>query len=475
VTVDGKTLNTRPIRVRVRTSSAGSDVGAEITCKEDRLYVGQLVHLTLTVWVKPPDYGGKTMDPQNLYNLIDSRRNGFPPFPSAAAYDKDTRSIHGGPSQEYYGYRCELDYVMDKPGKPDFADMVVVVRYPQRFVRDVFGDVEPSELRPVRAKPELKIPNCEPLPAQGRPDDFTGAVGNVSISVDASPTKVRVGDPIELTLDLRGQGPIETFAAPNLAAQAELTNSFRVPSETLAGSVSGKRKRFTQVIRAKRPDVTQVPPIRYPYFDPTTGSYQVATSSAIPLRVEGTAQLESSDIAGAPPAAPDSNAAPQALDGLRGNKLDAAEVLKSAWEPGAAAAVAAVAVPAAGFGAAWLIGSLVQARGRNAGRKRARGAFRAAVARLDAASTAAVQPAAEIRAVLLEYLADRRGEPRGHFMASSGQQLLIESKVSQPARELFASCMQRSEAAAYAGGGAADAGLTADARRCLALLERERL
>ena len=60
----------------------------------------------------------------------------------------------------------------------------------------------------------------KPLPVIDRPDDFTGAVGKYTMDVLAKPTKVKVGDPITLTINIRGEGNIQTIGEPLLDSES---------------------------------------------------------------------------------------------------------------------------------------------------------------------------------------------------------------------------------------------------------------
>ena len=51
----------------------------------------------------------------------------------------------------------------------------------------------------------------KPLPSTGQPESFSGAVGQYDLEVDAKPTKLKVGDPITLTMTVQGQGNIDIF------------------------------------------------------------------------------------------------------------------------------------------------------------------------------------------------------------------------------------------------------------------------
>ena len=55
-----------------------------------------------------------------------------------------------------------------------------------------------------------------PFPEKGRPEDFQGAVGDFAMDVTTSPRKVKVGDPVTMTVKIRGRGNLDTVTAPRL-------------------------------------------------------------------------------------------------------------------------------------------------------------------------------------------------------------------------------------------------------------------
>ena len=71
---------------------------------------------------------------------------------------------------------------------------------------------------------KLVVPSNElnlevlPLP-EPRPPSFTGLVGAYSIETAAAPTEVNVGDPITLTIRIRGPEPLDNIPAPALHRQ----------------------------------------------------------------------------------------------------------------------------------------------------------------------------------------------------------------------------------------------------------------
>ncbi|MCP5118365.1 MAG: protein BatD [bacterium] len=77
-----------------------------------------------------------------------------------------------------------------------------------------------------------------------------------------------------------------------------MSRDFKIPPERAAGVVEGGAKSFTQTIRAKHSDVGEIPPIELAYFDPESGSYEVARTAAIPLNVQGTRIVTANDAEG---------------------------------------------------------------------------------------------------------------------------------------------------------------------------------
>ena len=56
-----------------------------------------------------------------------------------------------------------------------------------------------------------------PLPAENVPANFTGAVGDYTLTVTAGPTNVTVGDPITVRVQIAGRGAIDTLKLPDQA------------------------------------------------------------------------------------------------------------------------------------------------------------------------------------------------------------------------------------------------------------------
>ncbi len=139
----------------------------------------------------------------------------------------------------------------------------------------------------------------KPLPTAGRPADFNGLVGNYSLLVLAVPRKVRVGDPITLTIQVAG--PYADYVhLPSLRAQLP-ARDFKVPVEMAAGEGQGPLKTFTQTVRVRHPGVTSIPPLSLTFFNPATGRYETAHSKPVPLQVSANRVVTAADAQGLGP------------------------------------------------------------------------------------------------------------------------------------------------------------------------------
>ncbi len=78
----------------------------------------------------------------------------------------------------------------------------------------------------------------------------------------------------------------------------ELAGNFKIPDERAPGKIEGKRKIFTQTIRAIDDQVTRIPPVSLVYFDTAKEQYVTAVSDPIPIAVRKTRIVTAGDAEG---------------------------------------------------------------------------------------------------------------------------------------------------------------------------------
>jgi hypothetical protein len=154
-----------------------------------------------------------------------------------------------------------------------------------------------GEMVQVELRSEVVELEVLPLPGDAVPEGFTGAVGEYAIALEASTNAVVAGDPILLTLDIRGRGPIESLQLASLDGWDGFKTYAPETSVELSDNLglSGV-KRFTQVVIPESAKVTEIPAIKFSYFDPATATYRTLTTDAIPIAVR-----RGATIAGYPP------------------------------------------------------------------------------------------------------------------------------------------------------------------------------
>ncbi|MBI5864126.1 MAG: BatD family protein [Planctomycetes bacterium] len=472
VDVDGRTLKTEPVKLTILPSQVADLLQAEITTDQKQLFVGQQVLLKLSVYLRPAIVNRQTIDRQSMKRFLKPTWGELNEFRETGKSGTQRRRDASGDAKDFYVFEYTLKMTLDRPGPLELGELAIPVDYPISFGRDMFGEIFVEKYRRLRTQPQRLLPDVQPLPTANRPAGFTGAIGNYRIDVSARPLRVRVGDPINLTLALSGQGDLESLPPPNLAVQPGLTEKFRVPEESLAGRMENGRRIFTQTIRARTSDVREIPPIEYAFFDVERSDYAVARSAPLAITVEASNHLDASTLPEFATPSRQEPAAPEVVDGLLGNRVESESLLR-AVRPVRISDVALVMImPPAAFIAACAWSTVSQRRTTGSRQRRRQEARAIALARIE---TAQVQPAAQqtsaIAAAVAGYLADRLDLPPGRCAGEDGVATLQQSGADEAAVGSLREFVARCDRAAYAGGDD-DQDLADLARRCIDELAR---
>lgn len=131
--------------------------------------------------------------------------------------------------------------------------------------------------------------NVRALPAEGRPDNFSGGVGQFSLKTSLSKSKVNTGESSTLSLEVRGTGNIPQIRLPEPSFPSEierydpkLQTASSLGPQTLRGSLS---EQFVLIPRVKGD--YRIPKIEFSYFNPDTGKYVSLSSEEMTLKVSG--------------------------------------------------------------------------------------------------------------------------------------------------------------------------------------------
>ncbi len=152
--------------------------------------------------------------------------------------------------------------------------------------RDFFGRVLMTEGNKRVSAGERTI-TVKPLPEAGKPTDFTGAVGNFSFSATPSKTTLKNGESLDLIVKVTGKGNLKLFELPKPVVPSALEMYDPVHDERvttlltgMTGSISDKYTIIPQY-KGNYP----IKPMRFTYFDLSTGKYKTITSPEIMVKV----------------------------------------------------------------------------------------------------------------------------------------------------------------------------------------------
>ncbi|MBO3115415.1 protein BatD [Winogradskyella sp. DF17] len=184
-----------------------------------------------------------------------------------------------------------------KSGKLSIEPLVldITVEVPTNRT-DIFGRALMTKV-PQTVTAGSRTINVKPLPEQGKPADFKGAVGDFTLSVTTSKTELNATESLQAKVEVSGKGNLKLFELPKLTTPSSLEvyepeheESVRTNLNGMQGSISDTYTIVPQY-KGKYP----VPSVSFSYFDLNSERYKRLSSDEIVIDVlEGpTASLNS--------------------------------------------------------------------------------------------------------------------------------------------------------------------------------------
>ncbi|TFH23195.1 MAG: hypothetical protein E4H03_06720, partial [Myxococcales bacterium] len=120
------------------------------------------------------------------------------------------------------------------------------------------------------------------LPADGRPDDFSGAIGSFEFDVEIGPDAVAAGDPVTVRTLISGAGNLSGVHPPVYVENESLRayDPLPAPQEDLPQTVVTE-----QVVIPRRDGEVELPALTFGYFDPEAGEYKTIVRGPFPISV----------------------------------------------------------------------------------------------------------------------------------------------------------------------------------------------
>ncbi|HUF62776.1 MAG TPA: BatD family protein [Verrucomicrobiales bacterium] len=128
-----------------------------------------------------------------------------------------------------------------------------------------------------------------PLPKEGRPGDFRGAIGDFRLEVEADPARLKVDEALTVRARIAGQGNFDRIQELSVE-EGEDWKAYPATSVFTASDQLGRsgEKQFEQVFFARGP-TGRGPEIAFSFFDPLKREYVRLIAPPVPVLVTGAA------------------------------------------------------------------------------------------------------------------------------------------------------------------------------------------
>jgi hypothetical protein len=484
VEVDGETMSTGSANFRATRSKKGDLLFVELIGAQEKVYVGESLDVTLRVWLKEFSQQRTTLNYREMWQAIDKNATQWGVFEEQVSRQNPDVNVlqmqcvgEGGKKHSYHVYEIRKKIWPTRHGRLDAGGVRIVVNYPLKVSRDVFGSARFSQSKPIFATVDETNVEVLDIPTQGRPPGYSGAVGGHSIAVTATPDSVRVGDPITLNITVEGSSQLEHLQAPRLSEVPGFDEQFQISDDTLPGVVKGRRKTFSLSVRALSDNVHEIPSIPLPYFDTDSGTFKTVYSEPIPLEVAPAKKMSNMDIvqSGEPTVQLEATLT-RLNEGIEANRYAVDSLLADQRLKLVGVATPVVVGSPLVFMACMLIRRRSEHRRSNSGLLIQRGAYKAALERLNDMNSfqRAHGRQDSVMNIILVYIRDRLRLGAGVLTRKEAVDALAQAGVSSETVELVDGVIAECEAAEFGGASrVAQSKHASDVRSAIEDIERQ--
>jgi oxygen tolerance protein BatD len=291
INVNGQQLTSQPLKLTVTQPNAppaavnsGSEIAfMKLSLPQKKIYAGQMLTAQLQVcwrddaqnfgnfqFTGTPTDGftiGKMAQGQAQRAQIGNRIYTVVPFTIVLTAVK-TGALNLGP------FTASATYVVPSPNEQGGDP----------FFRQFFNQ---GRQVPVSLATETASVESLPLPGQNKPANFSGAVGDFTMTASVGPTNVTVGDPVTVRVQISGRGALGAIQLPDQSA----LNNFKIFAPTAKIETTDQlglegKKTFEEIVTPQNSDVYELPPFSFSFFNPDDGNYHTLTQPAVPLFVK---------------------------------------------------------------------------------------------------------------------------------------------------------------------------------------------
>src|SRR5262249_38647557 len=186
---------------------------------------------------------------------------------------------------------------------PMNLDLPVMVRVQEKGARrnnpfeDFFGDdstfddpffdnfFSNATQKPLTLHTDGATVKIKPLPTQGRPSDFSGAVGQFEVGSAISENNGTTGDPLTLKIKIEGRGNFDRVTTSGVTNSSDW-KTYKPNGKFTANDSAGieGEKTFEQSVVPTKAGAQEIPALNFSYFDPEAQRY--VTKSTTPIAID---------------------------------------------------------------------------------------------------------------------------------------------------------------------------------------------
>ncbi len=308
ITVDGKKQRTAPQRLVVQPGNSvaqgalppsagapsrrrnaaadGDDEGklfyGEILVPRKEIYVGEVVPVEVRFY----------FNERGSFRLVgqEPQVNGEGFTVEKFSPPRQTEELVGNSGYQVLSFKTAITAVKSGEMLVPKASLLAVARVPSRGPQqmdDIFSQLLGGQGMGFSEDKEIKVESVptkirvKALPVEGRPENFSGAVGEFTLSGSVDSAKTAPGDPVTLRIAISGRGNFNGMGEPKLID----TDGWRVypPTDKFEKSDSlglSGTKTFEMPLVAQQPQ-TRTPVAEFSYFDPVKEKYFTIRSQPI--------------------------------------------------------------------------------------------------------------------------------------------------------------------------------------------------
>jgi len=292
IEIDGNTYKTPPIKITV---TAAVDIPKD---PNDPNYIAsESIHLVAEVSTTKPYlnepvsviyklYVAENTGVRNWSELDSPRYNDFWSQNIEVNRQNVKEGKYKGENYRYVVLKKTVLYPQ-KTGKLILEPLTldVSVEVPSKR-RDVFGRLMMTTTNRTVTAGKRTI-DVKPLPKNGKPKDFSGAVGNFEFNMTSNKNTLKATEAFDLKIEVSGKGNLKLFKLP----KPNLPNALEVyepeHSEKVSTNLSGMRGSIsdTYTVVPNAQGRYPIPTVSFSYFDLNTKTYKTLTSNDLVVSV----------------------------------------------------------------------------------------------------------------------------------------------------------------------------------------------